>query len=254
MDLDTLVKTGKDILTGVKFVPSEPGVMRLFSVYKLQDRMAYSTWKNQAILFLQSIIGDTKSLKRFEDESKEFETHHYQPSHLENMIGVLDAYLQAGFSVKDKSFVSQSVGSFEKVFVVHGHNEAVNQEVARTLEKMGLEAIILREQPNSGQTIIEKFESYAKDVRFAIILLTADDKIDGEERYRARQNVIFEMGYFMGALGRKNVMCMVQDQVEKPGDIDGVVYTLIDNSGVWKFSMVKELVACGYKVDANAIL
>ena len=226
----------------------------MFTVYKLQDRMVYSTWKNQAILYLQNVIGDTKSLKRFEDESKEFETHHYQPSHLENMVCVLDAYLQSGFSEDGKSIVNQSAGSFEKVFVVHGHDEAVNQEVARTLEKMGLEAIILREQPNSGQTIIEKFESYAKDVRFAIILLTADDKIDGEDIYRARQNVIFEMGYFMGALGRKNVMCMVQEQVEKPGDIDGVVYTLIDNSGIWKFSMVKELVACGYKVDANSIL
>lgn len=141
-----------------------------------------------------------------------------------------------------------------KVFIVHGHAEAVNQEVARTIEKLGLEAIILREQPNSGKTIIEKFEEYAKDVYFAVILLTADDKIEGEDTFRARQNVIFEMGYFMGALGRPNVMCMLQENVEKPGDIDGVVYTMIDKTGVWKYSLVKELKACGYDVDANKVL
>lgn len=141
-----------------------------------------------------------------------------------------------------------------KVFIVHGRAEVVNQEVARTIEKLGLDAIIMREKPNSGKTIIEKFEEYAKDVNFAVILLTADDKIEGEDTFRARQNVIFEMGYFMGALGRPNVMCMLQENVEKPGDIDGVVYTMIDKAGVWKYSLLKELKACGYDVDANIIL
>lgn len=141
-----------------------------------------------------------------------------------------------------------------KVFIVHGHAEAVNQEVARTIEKLGLEAIILREQPNSGKTIIEKFEEYAKDVNFAVILLTADDKIEGTESFRARQNVVFEMGYFMGALGRDHVMCLVQENVETPGDIDGVVYTNIDKNGIWKYSLVKELKTCGYDVDANKVL
>ena len=151
---------------------------------------------------------------------------------------------------------AQLVGTFDpkKVFIVHGHAEAVNQEVARTIEKLGLEAIILREQPNTGKTIIEKFEEYAKDVNFAVILLTADDKIEGEDTFRARQNVVFEMGYFMGALGRRNVMCILQENVERPGDIDGVVYTIIDKAGGWKYSLIKELKACGYDVDANKVL
>lgn len=152
----------------------------------------------------------------------------------------------------DKS--KNTILSSKKVFIVHGHAEAVNQEVARTIEKLGLEAIILREQANTGQTIIEKFESYANKVRFAVILLTADDQTPNENVFRARQNVIFEMGYFMGALGRHNVMCLLQDKVEKPGDIDGVVYTPIDKNGIWKYSLVKELQTCGYDVDANKIL
>jgi predicted nucleotide-binding protein len=62
------------------------------------------------------------------------------------------------------------------------------------------------------------------------------------------------MGYFMGALGRSNVMCLLQEKVEKPGDIDGVVYTPIDKGGIWKYSLVKELKTCGYDVDANKVL
>ena len=252
MDLKTLVETGKKILAGIKFVPAEPGVWRTFSVYKVEDRMAYSSWKNLCILYLQNEIKDAQSQKRFESEAIKFEEHHYQPEHMENMVGVLDAYLQAGIN-NEKEEIIQS-NDLDKVFIVHGHNEAVNQDVARTIEKLGLEAIILREQPNSGQTIIEKFESYANTVNFAVILLTADDQMLETNTYRARQNVIFEMGYFMGALGRSHVMCLLQDKVEKPGDIDGVVYTSIDITGVWKYSLVKELKACGYDVDANKIM
>ena len=156
--------------------------------------------------------------------------------------------------VLKKSIISKDSKEKRKIFIVHGHNEAVNQEVARVIEKLGLEAIILREQPNGGKTIIEKFESYANTVNFAVILLTADDQMPEADVFRARQNVIFEMGYFMGALGRKNVICLLQDKVEKPGDIDGVIYTSLDASGVWKYSLVKELKACGYDVDANKIM
>lgn len=252
MDLNALVEVGKNIHDGIKFVPAEPGVWRTYSVYKLDDRMVYSSWKNQCILFLQNEIKDINSQKRFEDEAIKFEEHHYQPSYIENMIGVLDAYLQYGVNSKEDN--NRITIDLNKIFIVHGHDEAVNQEVARTIEKLGLEAIILREQPNSGQTIIEKFESYANKVNFAVILLTADDKMPETDTFRARQNVIFEMGYFMGALGRSNVMCLLQDKVEKPGDIDGVVYTPIDVAGVWKFSLVKELKASGYIVDANEIM
>ena len=156
---------------------------------------------------------------------------------------------------KDKSYnLASTPPMTSKVFIVHGHAESVINDVARTIEKLGLESVILREQPSSGKTIIEKFESCAKDARFAVVLLTADDKIEGEESFRARQNVIFEMGYFMGALGRRHVMCLLQENVEKPGDIDGVVYTLLDKAGSWKLSLIKELRASGYSVDANKLL
>lgn len=253
MNLQELVNIGSDIKNGVQYVPPESGIWRTYSVYKLQDRLAYSTWKNQSIIYLQSILKDEGAVKRFEEQGDLFEKHYYKPVYLDNMIGILNAYLQSGITSSDESQESQKFTS-KKVFVVHGHAEAVNQEVARTIEQLGLEAVILRERPNSGKTIIEKFEEYAKDVCFAVILLTADDKVEGGQLYRARQNVVFEMGFFMGALGRERVMCMLQENVEKPGDIDGVVYTRIDKFGIWKYSLVKELKSCGYEVDANKVL
>ena len=235
------------------YVPPGRGILRTYSVYELKNRVAYSTWKNQAIIYIQNALKDDGALKRFEEQGTLFEKNYYNPVYFDNMLGILNAYLQSGFGGSEHTEENTIVSS-NKVFIVHGHNEKVNQEVARTIEKLGLEAVILREQPNAGKTIIEKFEEYAKGVKFAVILLTADDKIEDSSFFRARQNVVFEMGYFMGALGRNNVMCMLQENVEKPGDIDGVVYTMIDKAGVWKYSLVKELKACGYDVDANKIL
>jgi predicted nucleotide-binding protein len=87
-------------------------------------------------------------------------------------------------------------------------------------------------------------------------LLTADDlgraKEESNEHARARQNVIFEMGYFMGKLGRERVFVLLDDGVEKPSDIDGIVYNNVDTS--WSYNLVKELKACGYDVDANKLI
>ena len=143
------------------------------------------------------------------------------------------------------------------IFIVHGHDERTKLDVARTIEKLGLNPIILSEQPNQGQTIIEKFELHS-NVGFAIVLLTADDlgktKTDEEEKYRARQNVILEMGYFIGKLGRNKVFPLYENGVELPSDLHGVLYNPIDEANSWKFRLAKELKAAGYYVDANNLL
>ena len=143
-----------------------------------------------------------------------------------------------------------------KVFIVHGHNEAVKQEVARFVEHLKLEAVILHEQVNRGRTIIEKFEANSSDANFAIVLLTADDEgkaiTESDYQKRARQNVIFEMGYFVGKLSRSNVFMLLDDGVEKPSDMDGIVYTSLKDD--WKTMLFKELYDCGYKVDPKDLL
>lgn len=145
----------------------------------------------------------------------------------------------------------------EDIFIVHGHNTSVLQTVARTIEKLGLRPIILHEQANSGRTIIEKFESHA-NVGFAIVLLTDDDegklRTDIDLKSRARQNVVLELGYFIGRLGRNRVLPLHAEGVELPSDIHGLLYIPIDKNDTWKFAIVKELKAAGYTVDANNIL
>lgn len=147
----------------------------------------------------------------------------------------------------------------KRFFIVHGHDTALKVTVARILEKLDLEPVILHEQENNGKTIIEKFESNAETCGFAIILLTADDwgytkeENDASKRPRARQNVVFEMGFFMGKLGRDRVFLLLDKGVDKPGDLDGIVYNSTDDE-IWKMKLVKELKSSGYSVDANKII
>lgn len=152
---------------------------------------------------------------------------------------------------------SSSIPNKKDVFIVHGHNEELKEKVARTLEKLKLNPIILHEQSNEGQTVIEKIEKHS-NVNFAVVLLTYDDygnvKSEREKNKRARQNVILELGYFIAKIDRKNVMPLYEKGVELPSDISGILYTLIDETENWKFRLVKELKSAGYQVDANDII
>jgi predicted nucleotide-binding protein len=145
-----------------------------------------------------------------------------------------------------------------KVFVVHGHDEGAREGVARFLEKIGLTAIILAEQPNRGRTIIEKFVDCAREVGFAVVLLTPDDlggtAADEAQKSRARQNVIFELGYFVGSLGRGRACLLRKGEVEIPSDLYGVVYTTMDSGNGWKIELARELKAAGFAFDADKVL
>lgn len=143
-----------------------------------------------------------------------------------------------------------------KVFIVHGRDDLAKEQVARFLENLGLEAIILHEQSDGGQTIIEKLESNT-DVGFAVVLYTACDvgkyKDDESLQGRARQNVVFEHGYLIAKIGRKNVLALVKESVERPSDISGVVYTAMDSGGAWKTKLANELKSSNFDVDMNRI-
>lgn len=144
-----------------------------------------------------------------------------------------------------------------RVFVVHGHDEAAMHGLARFLEKLRLEAIILKEQPDRGRTIIEKFEDAAQDVGFAVVLLTPDDLggavISESKDTRARQNVIFELGYFAGKLGRGRVCLLRKGHVEIPSDLYGVIHTEMDTADGWQTRLIKEFKAAKLDFDANRL-
>ncbi len=129
-------------------------------------------------------------------------------------------------------------------------------DIARFLERLELEPIILHEQPNRGATIIEKFEANT-DVSFAVVLLSPDDLCRNRDIHdelplkgRTRQNVILELGYFIGRLGRDRVCPIVRGNVDKPSDIHGIVYLTYDDRS-WRSDLIVELKAAGLDVDAN---
>lgn len=143
-----------------------------------------------------------------------------------------------------------------KIFIVHGHDDGARESVARFLERQGFDAIILHEQANQGRTVIEKVEANS-DVGFAVVLLTPDDEgciKGGTAEPRARQNVLLELGYFIGRLGRNKVCALKKGDLEIPSDFAGVVWEKMDNAGAWKQALGRELEAAGYQIDWNKVM
>ena len=145
----------------------------------------------------------------------------------------------------------------KRVFIVHGHDDLLKESVARLVEKIGLEAVILHEQPNGGKTIIQKLEKQA-DVGYAIILYTPCDegrkKGSENSKPRARQNVVFEHGLFMGKLGARRVCALRKSEVEMPSDAQGILYIEVkEGSNDWKYQVAKELKNAGYNIDWSKI-
>ena len=180
---------------------------------------------------------------------------------LSTMIEEIQLFSNQSEDLTDNQANSSTLSHGNEIFVVHGHDEAMKTSVARALEKLDLVPIILHERPNQGRTIIEKFTDYA-NVNFSVVLLSPDDVAYSKDddpkqaRTRARQNVVFELGYFIGKLDRANVIALFRpdENFEMPSDYSGVLFTPFDESGRWQFDLVKELRACGYNVDANKLI
>lgn len=146
-----------------------------------------------------------------------------------------------------------------KVFVVHGHDTTMLLKVETFLRTLDLEPIILFKEPDKGNTIIEKIEEYSESVGFAIVLYSKCDVgypagEPNKAKPRARQNVVFEHGYMMSCLSRSNVCALIEsDDIETPGDIDGVVYIPYDENDYWQVKLAKNMKAVGLKVDLNKL-
>jgi predicted nucleotide-binding protein len=190
------------------------------------------------------------------------EIHRDVAAHIENAIAMIEGIVARfredleeddGGGAEARAEVRAE--STRRVFVVHGHDQGTKETVARFLSQLDLEPIILHEQPSGGRTIIEKFEDYS-DVAFAVVVLTPDDHggpAGAITQARARQNVILELGFFLGRLGRARVCALKKGEVEVPTDFAGVVYTTIDDAGGWKVELAKEISASGIEIDFNKV-
>jgi predicted nucleotide-binding protein len=217
---------------------------------------------SDAAILARELFGKNSEYRKALDASTKL-----SPDNRKDMIlKVLDSMSEAlsARPTKETSFATGSLGihpdvhhpSEEKdcVFIVHGRNNSAKDKVYQFLIELNLYPIILHDQPNKGRTIIEKFEDHSSDAKYAVILLTPDDQggLISEPitlSPRARQNVVFEMGYFFGRLGRGKVCALVDPNIERPSDIDGIMYISLDQSEAWKGSLFRELKAAKLKLE-----
>ncbi len=157
-----------------------------------------------------------------------------------------------------KTIENKGISNKHKVFIVHGHDSEAKISIARFIEKLGFEAVILHEQVNKGMTIIEKIEENS-NVGFCVVLYTPcdigyDKNNESKKQNRARQNVVFEHGYMIAKLGRNNVCAIVKGEIEKPNDISGLVYIQMDANDGWQIGLAKEMKSAGYNINFNLIM
>jgi predicted nucleotide-binding protein len=143
-----------------------------------------------------------------------------------------------------------------EIFIVYGHDIEARNQLELMLRRMEMNPIILANLPAAGDTIIEKLESYVGQhgkAGYACVLVTPDDQgfkagEDDKKKYRARQNVVLELGMVLARLGRKRVAILQKQTVERPSDIDGLIYIpfkeKVDEISV---QLIKELQAAGFK-------
>ncbi len=230
-----------------------------------------TTWDEYNKSWIERFIGRTISAEYGRRGPRIYTASSWQ-QWARDQLGELSIYIRRLESVRERlelwvDDATESTGGPKPnmegpIFVVHGHDEAVLHAAVRLAEKTtDREVIVLREQPNSGRTLIEKFEELASSSAFAIVLVTGDDigeaqdsSLHGRPQRAARQNVVFELGFFFGKLGRKRVAVLLSEGVEKPSDIEGLVYNPIDPAGAWKTSLVREFEAAGIEVDYRQIM
>lgn len=173
----------------------------------------------------------------------------------ENLCPLLEA--------ADGEFIAPAKnGTNNKVFVVYGHDTTARTQLDAMLRRWGLEPLILDQLPSKGQTIIEKLEEYTADVGFGVVLATPDDEghkagHPDEKTYRARQNVVLELGMLLTKLGRPKVAILLKDQknMEKPSDIQGLIYIPFKDD-VQKDAgavLAKEMAEQGYSIDIKKL-
>lgn len=225
----------------------------------IYDQPAFCEWREKIKYHLRNLKQDdavTDLLKEL-DSFNGWNDAQMFPSVAAKCRVIRDKYRSYVMPLEQKG---EKVVTGNKIFIVHGHDSEAKITVARTLEKLGLEAVILHEQADQGKTIIEKLETFTTEAAYAIVLYTGCDlgrdkeKDEAANRYRARQNVVFEHGLFIGSLGRNRVCALVKGDIEKPGDLDGVVYISMDDAGAWKMQLCKNLKAAGIDADANRII
>ena len=227
----------------------------------------YIAWKTKVEVFVSSTFGKSSPILELFKKAEGIRVLGNGPAQFDKCQSIILGTLTAGidtltfeppFEQSPPRAVNTALNA--KVFVVHGHDELMKHQLEIFLSELDLEPIVLHRKADEGLTVIEKFEKHS-DVGYAFILLTPDDiaypKADEvkpdearKKEQRARQNVIFEFGFFVAKLGRSRVCCLYKEGVTLPTDVSGIIYKKIVNAvEEAAFSILKDLKAVGYKVS-----
>lgn len=229
--------------------------------YDLEDSVEFRTWYRDTEIAIKTIFSNQDGhvdefLECFHLADDDIDAIRRADAILTSMLNEINEHWDDDLLIQRPSPAKRTIQTdTKKVFVIHGRDEGAREMVAGFLRQLKLEPVILSEQSSRGRTIIEKFEQHA-NVGFAVALLTPDD--DGslkgagnKPKPRARQNVIFELGFFIGKLRRERVCALTKGEVEIPSDYSGVVYIPLDDFDGWKLRLFRELKDAGYNVDMN---
>lgn len=140
-----------------------------------------------------------------------------------------------------------------KIFIIHGHDNEMKKEVQLLLERADLDDVVLHECPDKGRTIMDKLIEEGDSACYVIALLSPDD-ITADSQYRATQNVILEIGYFIGKLGKARVRLLKKGNIEIPSDLSGILYENFDDAGSWKIKILKEMQEVGIKCNIEKVV
>jgi len=227
---------------------------------------AIDLWSTKVTSFLKAALGtiEASEFHRLKGHD-EWAERALRLGHIQGLIARTEAETHAVATTSETASIGAdapnqvSVSDSNRVFIVHGHDNAAKEGTARFLEKLGLQPIILHEQPSGGRTIIEKFEMFSRSASFAVVLLTPDDvgavsSNSANLQPRARQNVVLELGYFMGRLGRDRVCALYSGGIELPSDYQGVIYVEMDTSGAWKAKLAQEFVQARLPINLEGLI
>jgi predicted nucleotide-binding protein len=248
-ELDDLIRIGNDLLS-----------ISTFSMMKMTRYQEYTAWRLRCLGALRELGQPAEHLLSTVENKY---TQNFLKQFAQQILGAMVAArtIAERSDGVERSHTAGRPGAtvtFDRsVFVVHGHDHAALQQVVRLIERLELKPIVLVEEPSRGRTIIEKLEEQSK-TSVAIIILTPDDigapaAQPDAMKPRARQNVILELGYFLGVLGRERVIVLYTDGVELPSDYVGVEYIRLDKEGGWRLKVARELRAANLEVDLNKL-
>ncbi len=253
MKADQIIQGASDggpgaVSAEVKSLARQVGLMLVFEPWVLSGSLYEGGWE----------IGIKRTVRAYSGVSSFNDYWTRRQQQLQPESDVPTFYEDKGTSMNEN--ISEPIGTNDApIFIVHGRNNEFKYQLARVLETATQNEVqILHEQANRGSTIMEKLERHAQEAGFAVVLLTGDDegRLRGTTNInpRGRQNVILELGIFFGLLGRAHVVVLIERDVEKPSDIDGLVYIELDAAGAWRYELLRELGAANIKVDPSKIL